>query len=104
MDAFLQELRRVRGGVDEHAARRRELEKCLDKIKMKDQGPDAVGVTDLCHSLELPVAKPGGSWMKKAELVEQIVAALLAELPAQVPVWMRGKQLLWMHLFKSFDG
>ena len=41
-DAFLQELRRVRDGVDEQAARRRELEKCLDKIKMKDQGGDAV--------------------------------------------------------------
>ena len=86
VDAFLQELRRVRDGVDERAARRRELEKCLDKIKMKDQGGDAVGVTDLCHSLELPVAKPGGSWMKKAELVEQIVAALLAELPAGASV------------------
>ena len=32
VDAFLQELRRVRDGVN---AQRRELEKCLDKIKMK---------------------------------------------------------------------
>ena len=77
VDAFLQELRRVRDGVNEQAAQRRELEKCLDKIKMKDQGGDAVGVTDLCRSLELPVAKPSG-WMKKAALVEQIIAALFA--------------------------
>ena len=86
VDASLQELRRVRDGLNEEAARRRELEKCLDKIKMKDQGPDAVVLTDLCHSLKLPVAKPGGGWMKKAELVEQIVAALLAELSAGASV------------------
>ena len=50
---------------------------------MKDQGGDAVVLTDPCPSLELPSAKPGGAgWMKKAELVEQIDAALLAELPA----------------------
>ena len=86
VDAFLQELRRVRDGVDEQPARRHELEKCLDKIKMKDQGPDAVVLTDLCRSLKLPVAKPGGGGMKKAELVEQIVVALLAELPAGASV------------------
>ena len=85
VDASLQELRRVRDGLKEEAARRRELEKCLDKIKMKDQGGDAVVLTDLCRSLELPIAKPGGG-MTKAALVEQIVAALLAELPAGASV------------------
>ena len=86
VDASLQELRRVRDGLNEEAGRRRELEKCLDKIKMKDQGGDAVVLTDLCGSLELPIAKPGGGWMTKAALVEQIVAALLAELPAGASV------------------
>ena len=87
VDAFLQELRRVRDGVDEEAARRRELEKCLDPIKMKDQGGDAVVLTDLCRSLKLPIAKPsGGGWMKRSELVGQILAALLAELPAGASV------------------
>ena len=85
VDAFLQELRRVRDGVDEEAARRHELEKCLDKIKMKDQGPDAVVLTDLCRSLKLPIAKPSGG-MQRPALVEQIVAALLAELPAGASV------------------
>ena len=103
VDASLQELRGVRDGVDEQPARRHELEKCLDKIKMKDQGPDAVVLTDLCRSLKLPVAKPGGGGMQRPALVEQIVAACWRNC-LQVPVWMRGKQLLWMHLFKSFDG
>ena len=87
VDAFLQELRRVRDGVDEEAARRRELGKCLDPIKMKDQGGDAVVLTDLCRSLKLPIAKPsGGGWMTRSELVGQILAALLAELPAGASV------------------
>ena len=79
VDASLQELRRVRDGLNEEAAQRRELEKCLDKIKMKDQGGDAVVLTDLCRSLELPIAKPSGGWMKKRELVEQIISTLLGE-------------------------
>ena len=85
VDASLHELRRVRDGLNEQAAQRRELEKCLDKIKMKDQGGDAVVLTDLCRSLALPIAKPSGG-MTKAALVEQIVAALLAELPAGASV------------------
>ena len=103
VDAFLQELRRVRDGVNEQAARRRELEKCLDRIKMKDQGVDAVVLTDLCRSLELPIAKPmvvgckGQHWWSRS-------LRLCWRNCLQAPVWMRGKQLLWMHLFKSFDG
>ena len=68
--------------MNEQAARRCELAKCLSAIKMKDQGGDAVVLTDLCRSLKLPIAKPGGGGMQRPELVEQIVAALLAELPA----------------------
>ena len=93
----------MRDGLNEEAVQRRELEKCLDTIKMKDQGGDAVDWRDLCRSLELPIAKPSGGGMKKAELVEQIVAALLAELPAGASVDTR-KAALRMHLFKSFDG
>ena len=104
VDAFLQELRRVRDGLSEQAAQRCELEKCLADIKMKDQGGDAVVLTDLCRSLELPIAKPSGGWMKKGELVEQIVAALLAELPAGAGGDTRKAAILWMHFFKSFGG
>ena len=86
VDASLQELRRVRDGLKEEAARRGELKKCLDKIKMKDQGGDTVVLTDLCRSLELPIAKPSGGGMQRPALVEQIVAALLAELPAGASV------------------
>ena len=103
VDASLQELRRVRDGVDEQAARRHELEKCLDKIKMKDQGPDAVGVTDLCHSLELPVAKPGGSWMKKAELVEQIISTLLKEVFVPCSDVDKSSFDMAMEICRSFD-
>ena len=60
VDASLQDLRRVRDGLDEQAAQRRELEKCLTAIKMKDPGGDAVALTDLCRSLELPIAKLSG--------------------------------------------
>ena len=103
VDASLQELRRVRDGVDEQPARRHELEKCLDKIKMKDQGPDAVGVTDLCHSLELPVAKPGGSWMKKAELVEQIISTLLKEVFVPCSDVDKSSFDMAMEICRSFD-
>ena len=103
VDASLQELRRVRDGVDEQTARRHELEKCLDKIKMKDQGPDAVGVTDLCHSLELPVAKPGGSWMKKAELVEQIISTLLKEVFVPCSDVDKSSFDMAMEICRSFD-
>lgn len=46
--------------------------KHLKDIKMKDQGPDVVVLTHLCHSLELPTATVAGG-LKKAKLVEQIV-------------------------------
>ena len=60
VDASLQELRRrrVRDGLSEQAAQRCELEKCLADIKMKDQGGDAVVLTDLCRSLVFPLQSP----------------------------------------------
>ena len=72
MDATLQELRRVRDGLNGEAAQRGELVKHLKDIKMKDQGPDVVVLTHLCHSLELPTATVAGG-LKRAKLVEQIV-------------------------------
>ena len=64
VDATLQELRRVRDGVNGEAARRGQLEKHLNDIKMKGQAPDVVILTDLCHSLELPIAKSDGGGLK----------------------------------------
>ena len=80
VDATLQDLRRVRDGVEEHAARRGKLEGCLENVKFQHQGPDVVVLQDLCCALELPIAKSDGGGLKRAELVEQIVASLLAEV------------------------
>ena len=70
----------MRDGLNDEVAQRRELEKCLGKIKMKDQGGDAVDLRDLCRFLELPIAKPNAGGMKRRELVEQIVSTLLGEV------------------------
>ena len=105
VDASLQELRRVRDGVKEQAAQRCELEKCLAGIKMKDQGGDAVVLTDLCRSLDLPIANPGGGgWMKKAELVEQIVATLLAEVFVPCSDVDKSSFDMAMELCRSFES
>ena len=83
VDATLQELRRVRDGVEEQAARRGELEKRLTDIGFKHQAPDVVVLQDLCRALELPIAKSDSSGgLKRPELVEQIVVSLLAEVKA----------------------
>ena len=82
VDATLQELRRVRDGVEEQAARRGKLEGRLKNVKFQHQDPDVVVLQDLCHALELPVGKSDGGILKRAELVEQIVASLLAEVKA----------------------
>ena len=103
VDASLQELRRVRDGLNEQAAQRGALEKYLAAVKMKDQGGDAVGLTDLCRSLELPIAKPSGGWMKKAELVEQIVSTLLAEVFAPCSDVDKSSFDMAMELCRSFD-
>ena len=82
VDKTLQELRRVRDGVEEQAARRGKLEACLKKVKFQHQGPDVVVLQDLCCALELPIAKSDGGGLKRPELVEQIVVSLLAEVKA----------------------
>ena len=82
VDATLEDLRRVRNGAEEHAARRGALEKRLKDIGFKHKGPDVVVLQDLCRALELPVAKSDGGGLKRPELVEQIVASLLAEVKA----------------------
>ena len=82
VDATLQELRRVRDGVEEHAARRGKLEKRLKDIGFKHQGPDVVVLQDLCHALELPIAKSDGGGLKRPELEKQLVVSLLAEVKA----------------------
>ena len=80
VDATLQELRRVRDGVEEHAARRGKLKTCLKVIGFKDQAPDVVVLQDLCRALELPIAKSDSSGgLARPELEEQIVVSLLAE-------------------------
>ena len=81
VDATLQELRRVRDGVEEHAARRGKLEKCLKDIGFKQQGPDVVVLQDLCRALELPIANALGG-LKRPELEKQLVVSLLAEVKA----------------------
>ena len=68
VDATLQKLRGVKNGVNGEAAQRRELEK---DIKMKDQSPDVVVLIDLCHSLDLPIAKLHGGALKRPELVDR---------------------------------
>ena len=79
VDATVQELRRVRDGVEEHAARRRNLERVLKDVKFQHQGPDVVVLQDLCRVLELPIAKSDGG-LTRPELEKQIVVSLLAEV------------------------
>ena len=85
------------------AARRRELEKCLDKIKMKDQGGDAVVLTDLCGSLKLPIAKPSGGGIQRPELVEQIISTLLTEVFAPCSDVDKSSFDMAMEICRSFD-
>ena len=82
VDATLQDLRRVRDGVEEHAARRGKLEGCLKNVKFQHQGPDVVVLQDLCRALELPIPKSDGGGLKRSELEQQIVVSLLAEVKA----------------------
>ena len=55
------------------------------KFAIKDKRDHVVTLTDLCRSLELPIATSRGR-MSKAEYVQQILTALLAELPATASV------------------
>ena len=63
VDKTLQELRRVRDGVEEHTARRGKLEKVFERqVGFKHQAPDVVVLQDLCRALELPIAKSRQQW------------------------------------------
>ena len=81
VDAALKDLRNVRDSVSGQAPQRDELEKRLCKFPIKDKRGHVVALTDLCPPLELPTATSRGG-MSKAEYVQQILTALLAELPA----------------------
>ena len=104
VDKTLQELRRVRDGVEEQAARRGKLEGCLKNVKFQHQAPDVVVLQDLCRALELPIAKSDGGGLKKPELVEQIVSTLMAE--GVVPCSHVDQSCfgLAMELRRLFDG
>ena len=104
VDATLQELRRVRDGVEEHAARRGKLEKRLKDIGFKHQAPDVVVLQDLCRALELPIAKSDGGGLQRSELEQQIVSTLMAE--GVVPSIHVDQSCfgLAMELCRLFDG
>ena len=92
VDACLKDLREVRDSMSGQAPQRDELEKRLCKFAIKDKRDHVVTLTDLCRSLELPIAKAGGGGMSKAEYVQQTLTALLTELPATASVDDGGKQ------------
>ena len=102
VDKTLQELRRVRDGVKEHAARRGKLEKRLSHIGFKHQGPDVV-LQDLCPALELPIANARGR-LKRSELEQQIVSTLMAEGVVPCSDVDQSCFGLAMELCRLFDG
>ena len=104
VDATLQELRRVRDGVEEHAARRGKLKTRLKVIGFKDQAPDVVVLQDLCRALELPIAKSDGGGLTRPELEEQIVVSLLAEVVVPSRHVDQSCFGLAMELCRLFDG
>ncbi len=61
------------------------LEKSADPAEELVAAAHAVTWTDLCRSLELPVAASRG-WMSKAEYVQQVLTAFPAALPATASV------------------
>ena len=65
VDACLKDLREVRDSVSGQAPQRDELEKRLRKFAIKDKRDHVVTLTDLCRSLELPIAKAGGGGMSQ---------------------------------------
>ena len=72
VEASLKELRQVRDDLSGQAEQRGELHKRLSKLTIKDQRDHVVTLRDLSRSLELPL----GSWMVKADYVQQILTAL----------------------------
>ena len=71
----------------------------------KNQGPDVVILADICHALQLPVAKSDSSGgLKRSELEQQIVSTLMAE--GVVPCSHVDQSCfgLAMELCRLFDG
>ena len=104
VDTTLQELRRVRDGVEEHAARRGKLKRCLKNVGFQHQAPDVVVLQDLCRALELPIAKSDGGGLTRPELEEQIVVSLLAEVVVPSRHVDQSCFGLAMELCRLFDG
>ena len=104
VDATLQELRGVRDGVEEHAARRGKLKRCLKNVGFQHQAPDVVVLQDLCRALELPIAKSDGGGLTRPELEEQIVVSLLAEVVVPSCHVDQSCFGLAMELCRLFDG
>ena len=78
VEASLKDLRQIRDGLSGQAEQSGELRERLSKLTIKDQRDHVVTLRDLSRSLELPQ----GSWMSKADYAQQILTALLAEVPA----------------------
>ena len=83
VEAFLKDLRQIRDG--EQSGELRERVSKLT-IQDKDKRDHVVTLTDLSKSLELPVGNRGGGGLSKQEHVEQILTALVAEVPATASV------------------
>ena len=89
VEAALKDLRQIRDGlISGQAEQRGELRERLSKLSIqdKDERDHVVTLTDLSKSLELPVGNRGGGGLSKVEHVEQMGAALLAEVPATASV------------------
>ena len=78
VEASLKDLRQIRDSLSGQAEQSGELRERLSKLSIKDQRDHVVTLRDLSRSLELPL----GSSMRKLDYVQQILTALLAEVPA----------------------
>ena len=78
VEASLKDLRQIRDSLSGQAEQSGELRERLSKLSIKDQRDHVVTLRDLSRSLELPL----GSSMRKVDYVQQILTALLAEVPA----------------------
>ena len=88
VEASLKDLRQIRDGLSGQAEQRGELRERLSKLAIKDnlKRDHVVTLTDLSKFLELPVGNQGGGGLSKQEHVEQILTALVAEVPATASV------------------
>ena len=88
VEASLKDLRQIRDGLSGQAEQRGELRERLSKLAIKDnlKRDHVATLTDLSKFLELPVGNRGGGGLSKTAHVEQILTALLAEVPATASV------------------